>query len=416
VLQGLPDGPGPVVGTDHHGDEGVGAAPGERALPVGPPHGVEGRLRTTVSGGDPEAPVQDLLAAPVPLVGPGEDHGPGAPAFEGRPDLPLQGLGLGRLPMGARVQPQFRHEEGPVPGQVLQAGQIGPEVLLLLQVDVEAQEIQEGELGEILGGGIVHVGDQGPGVRRLHLPIQPLQESLHPGGAVPADDGRRDLVPHRPRQDGRMSPHPLHLFPDPLQNALRWLRILQESHVLLPGQPHQDPESMGPCGVEHPQGRDRIGADGVDPAHPHEVEVTLHPNGVPELLPLRPQGTVGDPADQQFLLTHEEELPLHPGPLPVLDRHPIRSSPLTRAHPRSPVWIRHPGTIPRGQGSWHLRHDGGQEADLPVNALKERHFRGPWARNPGREFPAAGQPLPGPEGWTPATARVLPGACLLRLR
>ena len=52
--------------------------------------GLEGRLRSAIAVGEPEAPIFDVGAGAVPLVRPGEDEGTGTAGREGRPDLPAQ--------------------------------------------------------------------------------------------------------------------------------------------------------------------------------------------------------------------------------------------------------------------------------------------------------------------------------------
>src|SRR5438093_633882 len=83
-------------------------------------------------------------------------------------------------------------DQRPVAGHVLQAGEVGAEPLLRFEVDVEADQVQEGEV-EVLGRGIVDVGDEGAGILRLDDLVQPAQIPLDPAAAQPAHDGGRDL-------------------------------------------------------------------------------------------------------------------------------------------------------------------------------------------------------------------------------
>ena len=52
--------------------------------------------------------------------------------------------------VAAAVEPDLRHEQRPVAGEVLQAGEIGLEPLARLEIDVEADEVEERQL-EVLG-------------------------------------------------------------------------------------------------------------------------------------------------------------------------------------------------------------------------------------------------------------------------
>ena len=64
---------------------------------------------------------------------------------------------------------------------------------MVVQINVERHEVEEGEI-EILRGGITGVGDQAVGVGLLdHVP-QLLEEARDAPRAVPADDIGRDLV------------------------------------------------------------------------------------------------------------------------------------------------------------------------------------------------------------------------------
>src|SRR5205085_1011389 len=106
-----------------------------------------------------EVPVFDLDTLAPPFVGPGEREHPGAAAGEGSANLPAQRMRLLLLAVSAAVQSHLGEHQRPVPCKVLQAGEVGLEPLSLLEVDVEAEEIEKREL-EVLGRRKIDVRDE----------------------------------------------------------------------------------------------------------------------------------------------------------------------------------------------------------------------------------------------------------------
>src|SRR5205085_3961655 len=119
-------------------------------------HRAERGFGLPLTGHETEVPVLDVRAVPartvgaqehdVPLVGPGEDENAGAAGAEGRSDLQVERVRLRIRAVAARVQADLREHERTVTRQVVQAGEIGLEALPLLQVHVEAEEVDEREL------------------------------------------------------------------------------------------------------------------------------------------------------------------------------------------------------------------------------------------------------------------------------
>jgi hypothetical protein len=162
AVEGVGEGAGAVVGADGDGDAGPGAV-GEGDGGVGVADGGEGGFGLALAVDEAEVPVVDGGAAAVPFVGPGEDVGAGAAGLEDGLDLPGEGVGLGVEAVALAVEADFGHDEGFVAGEVLEAGEVGLEAVAVFEVDVEADEVDEGEV-EVLGGGVVDVGDEGVGV------------------------------------------------------------------------------------------------------------------------------------------------------------------------------------------------------------------------------------------------------------
>src|SRR5437763_441062 len=89
-----------------------GAAATHRATRDRPLPRRKGGLRPPITGRAAEVPVVDVVAAAVPLVGPGEDEGAGAARREGQPHLPLQRRRLARLAVASAVESYLGDDEG----------------------------------------------------------------------------------------------------------------------------------------------------------------------------------------------------------------------------------------------------------------------------------------------------------------
>src|SRR6185295_8243385 len=113
--------------------------------------------------------------------------------------------------MAATIQPDLAQNERAITSDILETCQVGLEWRLCLEKDVEADEVDKGQL-QILGRGIVDVGDQTVRVGRFHRSIQPREELLDPVMPIPAHHRGRDLIPDRVAQDGRMAGASAHLL------------------------------------------------------------------------------------------------------------------------------------------------------------------------------------------------------------
>ena len=279
--------------------------------------GGERGLRFAVAAGESELPVVDLGAAAVPLVGPGKHERPGAAAGKRGAHLPVQRARLYRFPVAQAVEPDLAHDQRALAGEVVQASEVGLEILPPLQVDVEAHEVQEREL-EILGGGVIHVGDEPAGIFGLDRAIRPLQVAFDAAPAEPARDRSRNLVAEGVAQQRRV-PGALagHRADQDLDLAHAPLPIDQEAHVLLGGESHHDPKPVPLGNVEQePRGR-RVGnAHGVEAARRHPGEIALD-HVSPLVLATDGVGgerPVGHAAHVELFGAGKQELAAHVGP------------------------------------------------------------------------------------------------------
>src|SRR5207247_2657418 len=132
-------------------------------------------------------PVGDLGPAAEPIIGPRVNERAGTSSREGCANLPIEHARLGVLAVAQAVEADFRHEQGPVAGDVVKSGQVGVQAGLGLEIDVEANEIEKREL-EIFGGRIIDVGHQAVGIAGFGQIIEPLEKTLQLAAAMPTHD------------------------------------------------------------------------------------------------------------------------------------------------------------------------------------------------------------------------------------
>ena len=199
-----------VVGADHDGDHrerhGRDEALVERTLRI-----FEERLESAVARlgfalrrDDAEGPVGDVDAVGEPLVGPREDEGAGEPAFEDGGDVLGQQRGLLLLRMADGVHAKFAEDERLVAREILQAAEVADEVLLAMEIDVVAVEIDLARQ-EIFGRRKIRVGGEGEGIVLLDDAHEGIEEFLHAPRAVPADEVGRDFVVDEEAEHGGMA-------------------------------------------------------------------------------------------------------------------------------------------------------------------------------------------------------------------
>ena len=263
------------------------------------------RLRAPIPLREAESPVVNLSTRPVPLVCPGKHKSASAAGRRSRTDLPVEHARLGFLAMAQTVQPDLTHDQRPVARKVLQAREVGLMTLLRLQVDVEANKVQERKL-EILGSRIVHVGDKTVCILGFYGPVQSLQVLLHPATAEPAHKGGWDLVADRIAEESRVAGvgtdlgpyHPLYVWGTFFVN--------EETNILFCRQPHHDAEAVPLRSVEQRAGRHGVrNADSVQAVCRHLSKISLDNLQVVILIAMRirAKGPIRHAPDPQLLVT-----------------------------------------------------------------------------------------------------------------
>ena len=143
------------------------------------------------------------MAASPPFIGPGKGDGAAGAFFEGGAQVHRGEPRLALFAFADAVDARFRQQQRLLSGDVLQPCQIGAQILLAVQVDVERADIEERQVEEF-SRREVHVGEQAVGRGLFRFGVQPAQKALDPQPAVPAHDARRNLVAERKHQQRRV--------------------------------------------------------------------------------------------------------------------------------------------------------------------------------------------------------------------
>ena len=221
---------------------------------------------------------------------------------------------LGGFAVTETVQAHLRHDQRPVTGDVVQAGEIGIEAFVRFEIDVEAGKIQERKL-QIFGGRIIDVGHEAVGVCGFRSIVKAFEEAFQFAAAMPAHNGSRNLVAYGVAKNRRMAGAGADFRAHHLFDRARALAIIEKSHRAFDRQPGHDPQPMLLRRVQQPARRRRVGANRVHAVGRHPSKVALHHLRLWEFLTplIWAKGAVSDPADIQLLPADENEFALHTG-------------------------------------------------------------------------------------------------------
>ena len=222
--------------------------------------------------------------------------------------------GLAVLALPPAVRPRLGQQQRPVAGEVLQAGEVAPQVRLGVQVDVERADVEERQR-QVLGRRVVHVGQERLRGRRLHVVVELANEALDPGLPVPPDDGGGNLVAEGEDEGGGVAGQLADPRDDVFADAAAEVGVVEERDVLRPGQAdhHAQPVTRGR--VEEVRVGRGVGADGVQAGFAHLGEVVRDDGGGWELASrrVRREGAVGDALDGEAPVPDGQELAVDDG-------------------------------------------------------------------------------------------------------
>ncbi len=139
------------------------------------------------------------MSAAPPLIGPGERDRAAGPLFEGGADVHRGDVGLPRFAFADAVGARFREQQRLVTRHVLKPREVGAQLRLAVQVDIERADIEEGEI-EKFGRREVDVCEETSGRCVFRGVVEIAQKILDADATVPSNDARRDLVAERKRQ------------------------------------------------------------------------------------------------------------------------------------------------------------------------------------------------------------------------
>ena len=297
---------GGVVSADDHRHARPRAPPlvGERRVGERRSNRSGCRLHLAIAIDEAEVPVGDRMTAAPPLVGPRERDRAARAFLERDAHVRRRDRGLPVLALANAVRARFREEQRLLSGDVLQPREVGAQIRLVVQVDVERADVEEREIEEF-SRREVDVGEEAVRCRSLGVLVEAAQEPFDAHPAVPADDAWRNLVAEREHQHRRVIAELLHPGGDVAADRPLQLVVVEKRDVLRPGQADHHAQAVPRGFVEQVAPRRRVGADRIDPEARHQAEVLGDAGQWRELIAVgvgreRP---VGDAFDQKAVVT-----------------------------------------------------------------------------------------------------------------
>lgn len=180
---------GAVAGADDDGESGW--VFGERIGEDGVANGGEGGLFRAIAAKEAEGPVVHHASVVKPVIGPGVEGGSGEAGLAGEAEGLREEGGLQVLGIAGGIETELGEENGPVAGEVVEAGEVVGEGFAFLEVDIEGGEVGRGWL-EVFGGGKVGVADREAGGGFLAGADERIEGTVdfpgsHPAGHVGGD-------------------------------------------------------------------------------------------------------------------------------------------------------------------------------------------------------------------------------------
>ena len=222
--------------------------------------------------------------------------------------MPIQHPRLHLLVVSQTVQTQFAHQQGTIHSQVMKPGQIGIELGLRFEIDIEAKQVQERQL-EVLGGRIIGIGHQALGVLLLGRPVKTLDKTLHLAMPVPADQRGRDFIGHAVAEHRGMAGTAGDFLADHGFHRLCAFSIIQKRRGAFARQTHHHPQPITSRRIQQPARRNRIGSHRVHTVGRHLDKIALDCSRIRKFVAvgIRAEGAVGHPPDVKFFVADENE-------------------------------------------------------------------------------------------------------------
>ena len=170
AIETLPQGPMPIVAANHNGNARPVPCGAERSLGKRPVNNLQRDLFCPIPPREAKVPILNIEAASIPFVCPPEYKYSCATTGEGRPDQPIQGLGLALFPITPAVETNLGQDQRAFSRQIVESRQVSFPGILRLQIHVKAHQVQEWQ-SKVLGCGIVYVSNQRVGILTFYYPV-----------------------------------------------------------------------------------------------------------------------------------------------------------------------------------------------------------------------------------------------------
>ena len=267
---------------------------------------------------------------------------------------------------------------------MLEAGQIGTQLRLAMQIHVERDDIQKRQL-EVFGRRVVDIGAQTVGRRILRHLVQLPQKPLHPHTAKPPCHGGRHFVPESEEQHGGVAAQTadggLHLPPDTTAQST----VIEKRQMLRPRHAHHQTEPVAGRFIDQRRWRQGVEPHRVEPELRDGPEIArdlLRRRKLP-VLRVRSEGPVTHPLDEPGVPIETKELAAcRRRPRRDVDRDRLSQVGLDRYQA---VCRFHPKAVCK---FWHA-HTGGEHVTPLSPTLETEQHHAKSARAEGGELQSA---------------------------
>jgi hypothetical protein len=215
--------------------------------------------------------------------------------------------------MADGIHPKFAENERLVPSEILQAAEVTNEVLLAVEIDVIAVEVDlAGE--KVLGRREIGVSSEGEGIVLFDDVNERIEELLHPARAVPADEVGRDFVVDEEAEHGGVTRVGQGGLRNVLADGLQGFAVVEKEDALVPRDRDHDAQAKFLGEIEEPAGRRVIDAKHVQAEAAHQAEIDgylLRQGQVDAALGCGPEWAVGHALKIELVFALKEKLRPH---------------------------------------------------------------------------------------------------------
>ncbi len=279
-----------------------------RRLGVFALHDVERRFRRSVAGGQPELPIGNIASVLVPFVGETEYDRPGDASAEGGLNLPFERFAFERLALAQAVHPEFSQHQRFGIGNHLQTGEVILEGALLVQIDIEANEIDVLR-AQKLRRRIISEGAEALRIHFLGDADQFVQKILNRLRAAPTDDVRRQFVDDTVCEDRGMPGTGFDGGADGGPGLFLQRRRIQKTDMLAPRNVNEQFKPELFRNIQQPARRHIIYAQKIRAEPANLLEVPLNVRAIRKRVPFRvgPERAISQALEIEFRLAHAKE-------------------------------------------------------------------------------------------------------------